>query len=428
LRELVQVSFKGGFQMAISDKSQNQDTADLRNVNVLDYLVVITKHGKFVFQFVAICVLIAAIILFLVMSRWYKATTVIMPPKQQNSLGMLSSVLRSGATSSLRSLGFGGPVSDDLLQYQAILKSRRCMDAVIDRFDLVKVYKASTKYDAVKELDDNMSIALGKEEVSLEISLYDTDRQRVADMANYFVEMLNKIHIEMATAEARSNREFLERRYMQNIMDLRNAEDSLKTFQKRTGIYSIPEQLKAGIEVAADVQSQIALRETQLGILSRTTTPNNDVRERLELEVNALRHQMTALQVGDDRTKGQFKIFPPFDKAPELGVQYFRFFREVELQGKIMELMLPLYEQAKIEENRDTPSMLILDQATPPEKASKPRRLLVTAIVFFVSIIIGTVLTFFVEYLQRAKLGVQEQDREKIREIRSSINPRNWFK
>jgi hypothetical protein len=48
--------------------------------------------------------------------------------------------------------------------------------------------------------------------------------------------------------------------------------------------------------------------------------------------------------------------------------------------------------------------------------------------VFLVSIIIGTVLTFFVDYLERAKQGALEEDREKIREIRTSLNPRNWFK
>lgn len=414
--------------MTMSDKPQKEQPADLRTVNVLDYLVVITKHRKFVFRFVVISVVLAAIVLFFVMSRWYKATTVIMPPKQKNSLGMLSSVLRSSGASSLRSLGLGGPVSDEILQYQAILKSRRCMDAVIDRFDLVKVYKASTKYDAVKELEDNMTIALGKEEVSLEIVMYDTDSLRVAEMANFFVETLNKIYIDMASAEAKSNREFLEHRYLQNLRDLKDAEDSLKIFQKKTGIYSIPEQLKAGIEAAAEVQSQIALREVQLGILSKTTTPDNEVRERLRMEVNALRQKMSSLQTGDDIKKGEFQIFPPFDSAPELGVQYFRFYRQVELQGKILELILPLYEQAKIEEQRDTPSMLVLDKATPPEKASKPRRLLITGIVFVLSIIIGSMLTFFVDYLERVKQDALEQDREKMRAIRTSLRPRNWFK
>jgi len=247
-------------------------------------------------------------------------------------------------------------------------------------------------------------------------------------MANFFVDKLNQIYLEMSTAEARSNREFMERRYRQNLQDLKNAEDSLKVFQKKTGIYSVPEQLKAGIEAAADVQSQIALREMQLAILSKTTTPDNELRERTVLELNALRDKMNALQVGDEGRRGEFKIFPPFDRAPELGVQYFRLYREVEMQGKIMELILPLYEQAKIEEQRDTPSMLILDNAVPPEKASKPRRFLMTGIVFVLSFVIGSLLTFFVDYLERAKQNAQEHDREKIRQIRSALNPRNWFK
>jgi uncharacterized protein involved in exopolysaccharide biosynthesis len=207
----------------MSDMPRNEQPTGLRTVNVLDYLVVITKHRNFIFRFIGASVLIAVIVLFLFMSKWYKATAVIMPPKQTNSLGLLSSVLRWGATSSLRSLGLGGPVSDELVQYQAILKSRRCMDAVIDRFDLMHVYKSSTKYDAVKELEDNLTIALGKEEVSLEITMYDTDSLRVAEMTNYFVEMLNRIHTEMATAEAQSNRRFLEHRYLQNLQEDRKS-------------------------------------------------------------------------------------------------------------------------------------------------------------------------------------------------------------
>jgi uncharacterized protein involved in exopolysaccharide biosynthesis len=170
------------------------------------------------------------------------------------------------------------------------------------------------------------------------------------------------------------------------------------------------------------------LREIQLGILSKTTTPDNELRERLALEVNALRQQMSSLQTGEDKTKGQFHIFPPFDNAPELGVQYFRFFRQVELQGKILELILPLYEQAKIEEQRDTPSLLVLDSATPPEKASKPRRLLITGFVFLGSIIIGILLTFLLDALERARIGASETNKNKIRQIRQSLNLRNLLK
>jgi len=408
-----------------SEKQREEQPASLRSVNVLDYLVVVTKHRAFLFRFVALSVLVAVIILYLFMSKWYKATAVIIPPKQKNSLGLLSSVMR--ATSPLRSLGLAGGGSDDLSQFQTILKSRSCFDAVIDRFDLMKLYYTDNKIDARKALEENLTIALGKEEVSLEVSIFDTDRQRAADMANFFIESLNKIYMEMSVKEAKSNRLFLEQRYRQNLRDLKDAEDSLKTFQKQFGIYSVPDQIKAAIEAAGTIQSQIALREIQLGILEKTTTPNNELREQTLLELNALRHQMSTLQVGDVGKGDRFQVFPPFDKAPELGVQYFRLYREVELQGKILELILPLFEQAKIEEQRDTPSLLVLDSAVPPEKASKPRRLLITAIVFLVSLIVGTVLTFFVENLQKGRQESQAEDREKINQIRKALNPRNWF-
>ena len=412
--------------MNVSEPQRGERSTDLRYVNVLDYLVVITKHSKFLLRFVVGCVLLTVIILWLFMSKWYKATSVIIPPKQKNTLGLLSSVMRS-STSPLRSLGLAGGGSDDLSQFQTILKSRRCLDAVVDRFDLMKVYNAKIRGDARKELEENLTVAMGKEEVSLEVSLYDTDRQRVADMANFFVETLNKIYLEISVAEAKSNREFLELRYRQNLRDLKNAEDSLKIFQKRFGIYSVPDQMKAAIEAAGAIESQIALKEIQLGILEKTTTPNNELREQTLLELTALRHQMSTLQFGQTGKSDRFQVFPPFDKAPELGVQYFRLYREVELQGKILELILPLFEQAKIEEQRDTPSVLVLDSAVPPELASKPRRLLVTAIVLLVSIIIGTVLTFFVESWQTGRSKRLEEDRVKIDQIWKSLNLTRWF-
>jgi len=51
--------------------------------------------------------------------------------------------------------------------------------------------------------------------------------QRAADIANYFVEMLNKIYLELSISEAMNNRIFLEDRYNKNLEDLKNAEDNI---------------------------------------------------------------------------------------------------------------------------------------------------------------------------------------------------------
>jgi hypothetical protein len=87
---------------------------------------------------------------------------------------------------------FGG--SDDLQQFQPILKSRRAMIALTERFDLQTVYDIASLDDAITALGENIELKLGKEDVSLEVSVYDTDPQRAADMANFLVQTLNTIY------------------------------------------------------------------------------------------------------------------------------------------------------------------------------------------------------------------------------------------
>lgn len=333
----------------------------MRYVNILDYIVVLARHKKFIIWFVTISVVVSATLLYLVLPRWYKSTASVMPPKQKNLMGLLNTVTR--ASSSLRNLGLGGG-SDDLSQFQTILKSRRCLEAVVNRFDLIKVYETKNILEAIKELEDNFTIAMGKEDVSLEISAYDTDPQRAADMANYFVETLNLIYLELSLTEAKSNREFLEQRYQQNLRDMKNAEDSLKTFQRKYGIYSLPEALSGKL----------------------------------------------------------LSSFVPFEKVPEVTMRYLQLYRDLEIQNKILEFALPMYEQVKLEEQRNTPTVLVLDRATPADKPSKPRKLLITGVVFVSSFFLAYLFAFFLEFIARLKNPQNKEDEGKINIIQKEFS------
>jgi uncharacterized protein involved in exopolysaccharide biosynthesis len=392
--------------------------------NVVEYIAVLARNKRLIVRFVGISILVGIILLFFVLPRWYKAVAVIMPPQQKNALGLLSSITR--ATSSLRTLGLGGS-ADDLSQFQAILGSRRVMEAVVTHFGLKSVYGVESMEKAIKSLEDNVAFSPGKEDVSVEITVFDTDAKRAAEMANYLVDALNAAYLDMSTTEARGNREFLERRYNQNVADLKNAEEDLRNLQQRYGIYSVSDQIKAAVQTAAVLESQVRLKQIQLDILTNTTSEDNPGRQSAEIELKEIKKQLYLMNNGGAYGDASV-VFPAFKDAPEIGMEYVRRFRDVEIQNKLMELILPLYEQAKIEEQKTTASVVVLDKAVPAERPAKPKRVLNLILIAFVSFIAAYFLALFVEMLRRVNNGQVPEVSENLKFIRRELSIKRLFK
>jgi len=386
------------------------EKAQVRQINLIDMAYVIAHYRRSIVRFVTLTLILTVILFWIILPRWYKSTAVIMPPKQKNSLSLLGSFTR--AASSLRSLGIGGLPSDDLAEFQTILLSRRVMEDVVRKFDLLTVYDLDSIEKAVKELRSNIEVTRGKEDVSLEIITYDTQPERSAAIANYLVEVLNRVYIELSVAEARSNREFLELRYKQNLADLRKAEEDYRRFQEKFKVFSLPDQMKAAVTAVATVRAQIALKEVELGVLSRSASAENPERERIQYELQELRKQLQAMNDGKPNEK--FNFLPPLARTPEIGIEYIRRYRELEIQGKILELLMPLYEQARIEEQRNTPSVIVLDRAVAAEKASKPKRLILTIAITFCSIILAVLFTV---YRNRARVLASSLSTEELNKL-----------
>ena len=68
------------------------------------------------------------------------------------------------------------------------------------------------------------------------------------------------------------------------------------------------------------------------------------------------------------------ELFPKFSDVPDLGVQLIQLQRELEVQNRLYEFLTQEYEQAKLQEIKDTPTVQVLDKAHPPYLRSKPKR------------------------------------------------------
>ena len=144
---------------------------------------------------------------------------------------------------------------------------------------------------------------------------------------------------------------------------------------------------------------------------------DNPLVKQAEMRVNELNKRLTSMKYGNnDNLKSSLDLFIPFEKVPATGIEYVRLMRDYEIQTKVLEFIYPIYEQAKIEEQKETPVVLVVDKAIPPEKKSSPKRALITIAAFLLSFFfsVGYVL------IKESYISLQE-DEGRYKKIKGGI-------
>lgn len=409
-RDETELESKETMEVGTIQRNNTEDVASTSASTVLNSFSIIAKWRRFIAWFVISITLITMIIT-LLSPKWYKSTASVFPAEQADlfpGLEGVSSLVKSFAptTSATKKLGsLTGPTELD--RYVAILKSATVQNAVIEKFDLIHKYdyeSSSYKMEkTAKELLDNTAFDT-QDEGNLTISVYDKDPVQAAQMANYFVELLNKKNAELKVQNARGNRLYIEQRYLKNLEDLRKAEDSLKAFQLRYGVVALPEQLEASIKAVAQVYGTLVAKEVELSVAKRSLTAEHPTVKRAQLEVEELQRKIAELNQGTKNgNSGEMKILIPFRQVPEIGADFIRLYRDVEIQYKILQFITPQYEQAKVEENRSTPSVVVLDYGGVPERKAKPKVSLYTLLAFVISMMFSLLIVFTKEGLLKLK-------------------------
>lgn len=339
-------------------------------------LIIITSLISFIFF---ICVS-------LILPLCYRAYTTILPPVDESGMFDFSSLM---SDLPLKALGLGG-VSEQSDLLIATLKSRTVMDAVAKEYNLMERYKAKNLEETIKELrkhmgvrlDDEGTITLFAEARTPWFSIFDKDKKEEArvlakDMANFFIAELDRVNKSLKSDRAKNTRIFIEKRYQQNLDYLYQAEEAMKVFQEQYGAIAMTEQTAATISAAAEIKAQIVAKEVEIEVLENSMGSNHHELIRAQKELNALNRKFNEfksnkrnIEVGGKNTD----LFLPLNDVPDLGLLYARHFRDVLIQEKIMEFLLPQYEQAKIQEARDTPTIQVLDEAVKPIRKHKPKR------------------------------------------------------
>ena len=406
-------------------------------LNLADYISVLVRWRKLIIINFVIFTFSTALIS-LLMPKTFTAQTTILPPSEgSDPLGL------SGLTTDLPFAGlFSGSLAGETNTFLAILNSRTLMQSIAEEFNLMKLFETENIEETVKALREHVSINVNDDATITVFASAKTGffaysekeknkaRNLARDITNVFIKKLDRINTKLKIEKAQNNRIFIEKRYLQNLVDLQEAEEELKTFQETYGVIALPEQTEIAIGAAAELNAMITAKEVEVAVLSQYVSEKHAELSRAKYELNELVKKFDEMKSGKidviaDEKNGKNKannieLFIPLNDVPDLGLKYLRFFREVKLQQKIQEFLLPQYEQAKIQEAKDTPTVQILDKAIAPIKRSSPKRTLMVLFGGFLSLLMSVCLIFIFEYFNKIKVE-RGEDYTKINKAFSLI-------
>jgi len=382
-----------------------------------DYIYILYKWKKFLLINLLIVGLITTLIAFLLPNQYRATATIMIPPNEEMGLGGLTSLL--GGKSSIASMGsrlFGvSNTSEDVLL--GIINSRTALIDVIQKFNLKEYYEIDDNLDKVLKAFKSDISSDPNEFGMIDFSVINKDPKISAEITNYMVTLVDSLNIEYNIARAKNNRVFIEKRYIKNVDDLRSAEDSLYKFQKKYGIVAVPEQLEVTVKAAAEIEAMLTKKEMEAYFMAQSYGENSPQYKGILAEVNLLKGKVQELKNSPNLSATSNILFP-FKQMPNIAIQYLRTFREVEIQQAILEIVMPMYEQAKVEEQKSIPTIMVIDRAVPPELKDSPKRSV---------IILGMLFLFSFLFIPIVFWGEKAISREKL-ENPLQIKESNFFR
>jgi uncharacterized protein involved in exopolysaccharide biosynthesis len=280
-----------------------------------------------------------------------------------------------------------------------MLKSRTVADALIKRFNLQQKYEKKTLEDTRKALSQETQVASGKDGfITIEYS--DKDPKFAANVANAYVEELDKLNNTLAVTEASRKRLFFETQLKMTRDNLAAAEVGFKQTQERTGLIQPEAQGQAIIMAASNLRAQVTAAEVKLQSMGSFATPQNPDYQKLQQNLTSLRAQLAKAE--RNGVQGRGDIMVPTGKLPETGLEYIRKMRDLKYQETLFELLSKQFEIAKIDEAKEAALIQVVDKALVPEQKSKPKRSLIVILATLMALFLGVLLAFVREASERA--------------------------
>ncbi len=372
--------------------------------NFLLLVETLAGRSRFIILFVGVATL-AAVIISLILPRWYKATATLLPPKQITvPVGGLNDLAEAVSVTSGLDLPIMVTPSD---VYAKMLKSRTIAEPILQRFKLYDRYDIYNFDEAYEELMSHTDFRVTAEGL-LSVSVEDQDPKIAADLTNAFVEELDRVNRAIASQRAQQNLDFVEQRLAQVKDKLDSARTAFEQFQMKNRTVDFEQQTKLVTEQAIQLKVKQSEIDVELELASQELGQNNPKIIELQRKRKTVTDQLAQLE-NENPDNSFFSV--PISKIPSLRGQYDMHYSQVRVNEALYELLLEEREKAKIQVSENSPTISVLDPARPPSLRSRPQRTLIVVATLAFSLVAAVLGSASADYLARMRKTNPEQYR-----------------
>jgi len=371
----------------------SENVEDIPAHSMIQVLTQLALRKRLIAKVTGISILAGLILSFALPVR-YTAATKIMPPKQsQSTTSFLNSQMTAG---SMADMAGGGLLKDPNAIYIGLLKSRPVADAIINKYDLTKVYHSRDMTAARKKLENNTQIVSEKSTL-ISISVTDRDKKRAADIANAYAEQLRFLSKNISVTEASRRRLFFEEQVKSQKEALVTAEVAFQQVQQNKGLVHLDAQANVIIGSLAQLRGEIAAKEVELQALKSYSTEHNPDVQLAERELSTMQGEATQMEQHSQPT-GYSDM--GLKDVPKAGLEYLRAEHELTYQQALYDMLVKQYEAAKLDEAKEAAIIQVVEPAIEPDRKSAPKRAAILMLSTFIGLFFGVILARILHWLE----------------------------
>jgi hypothetical protein len=274
-------------------------------------------------------------------------------------------------------------------QLAVFIKSRAAAKLVLNEIPEVKgllKVKNPTLANLAIELSKAVSIRRpDRSEQPFALLVELPDAAISANVANAYMNLVASFVNSPEYDLAKRNTMFIKEQYDFYTATLRSAEDALRKFQEEHGIILLDSQTAATVGLVAQIEARLVKKEIELQAMQNI--PENPVTQKRANEVAALKDTLNELKgeqesmlfsTGTLEGSGRPGMTPGLTEAPRLRLEHQKLRREVAIAEQTCLHLQNQLTTARIQEEKEGISFMVIDRAIVPEKTSYPNHAIFT--------------------------------------------------